>query len=49
MTVILALLTVMACIGIKSLAKKERQIHIAEEGSVRRVRWGWTEEAFSKC
>lgn len=49
MTVILAFLTVMACIGIKSVVKRERQTHIAEERNIRRVRWGLTEEAFSKC
>ena len=49
MTALFVLLTVMTCVGIKSLAKKMRQTHIAEERRVRRVRWQLTEEAFSKC
>jgi hypothetical protein len=49
MTAIFVLLTVMTCIGIKSLAKRIRQTRTGEERRVRRVRWGLTEEAFSKC
>jgi hypothetical protein len=49
MTAIFVLLTVMTCVGIKLLAKRIRQTHTAEERRVRRVRWGLTEEAFSKC
>ena len=49
MTPILVLLTVITCVGIKSLAKRIRQTHTAEERRVRRVRWGLTEEAFLKC
>lgn len=49
MAAIFALLTVMACVGIKSLAKRNRQTHTAEERRIRRVRWGLTEEAFLKC
>jgi hypothetical protein len=49
MTALLVLLTVMTCVGIKSLAKRNRQTHTAEERRVRRVRWGLTEEAFLKC
>jgi hypothetical protein len=49
MAPIFALLTVMACVGIKSLAKRNRQTHTAEERRIRRVRWGLTEEAFLKC
>jgi hypothetical protein len=49
MTPIFVLLTVITCVGIKSLAKRIRQTHTAEERRVRRVRWGLTEEAFSKC
>ena len=49
MTALFVLLTVITCIGIKSLAKRIRQTHTAEERRVRRVRWGLTEEAFLKC
>ncbi len=49
MTVLFVLLTVITCVGIKSLAKRIRQAHTAEEKRVRRVRWGLTEEAFLKC
>jgi hypothetical protein len=49
MTAIFVLLTVMTCIGIKSLAKRIRQTRTGEERRVRRVRWGLTEEAFLKC
>ncbi len=49
MTLILVLLTVMACVGIKSLVKGIRRAHTAEERRVRRVKWGLTEEAFLKC
>jgi hypothetical protein len=49
MTAIFVLLTVTACIGIKSLAQRTRQTHTAEERGIRRVRWGLTEEVFSKC
>ena len=49
MTPIFVLLTVITCVGIKSLAKRIRQTHTAEERRVRRVKWGLTEEAFLKC
>jgi hypothetical protein len=48
MTAIFVLLTVITCVGIKSLAKRIRQTHTAERRG-RRVRWGLTEEAFLKC
>jgi hypothetical protein len=49
MTLILVLMTVLACVGTKSLVKRIRRAHTAEERRVRRVRWGLTEEAFLKC
>jgi hypothetical protein len=49
MTPIFVLLTVMTVVGIKSLAKRNRQTHTAEERRVRRVRWALTDEAFLKC
>ena len=49
MTLIFVLLTVITCVGIKSLAKRIRQTHTTEERRVSRVRWGLTEEAFSNC
>lgn len=50
MTLILVLLTAMACIGIKSLTKRGRPTRAAEESKIwRRDTWRLTEEAFSKC
>ena len=46
MVPILAILTVVTCIGVKSLAQRVRRIHTAEEKKMRRVKWGLTEEAF---
>lgn len=48
MVPILVILTVVSCIGIKSIAQRIKRIHIAEERKIRRVKWGWTEEAFLK-
>jgi hypothetical protein len=48
MVPILVILTVIACIGIRSLAQRIRT-HAAEERKVRRSPWILTEEAFSKC
>jgi len=49
MVPILVILTVVACMGIKSLAQRVRRIHAAEERKVRRSQWILTEEAFLKC
>lgn len=48
MVPILAILTVITCIGIRSLAQRIRRIHLAEERRIRRSPWGLTEEAFLK-
>ena len=49
MVPILAILTVMICLGIKSLIQRVGRNHPAEERKVRRSQWILTEEAFSKC
>lgn len=49
MVPIFAILTIIACIGMKSFAQRVRRTHTAEEKKMRRVKWGLTEEAFSKC
>ena len=50
MVPILAILTVITCIGIKSLAQRVKQTHAAKGSKMRRrERWGLTEEAFLKC
>jgi hypothetical protein len=49
MVPIFVILTVIACIGIKSLAQRVRGTHTAEERRMRRVKWELTEEAFLKC
>jgi hypothetical protein len=49
MVAILAILTVMTCIGIKSLAQRVRRTHAAEERKVRRGQWILAEESFLKC
>jgi hypothetical protein len=48
MVPVFAILTIVACIGIKSLSQRIRQIHIAEERKVRRAQWRLAEEAFLK-
>ncbi len=48
MVPIFVILTIAACIGIKSLTQKVRRTHSAEEMSIGRVKWGFTEEAFLK-
>jgi hypothetical protein len=48
MTLILVLLTVLACVGIQSMVKRISRAHTVEERRIRRVRWGLTEEAFLK-
>ncbi len=48
MVPIFVILTIIACIGIKSLAQRIRRTHTAEVISMRRVKWGLTEEAFLK-
>jgi hypothetical protein len=49
MVPIFVMLTVATCIGIKSLTKRVTQNHAADQRRMRRVKWGLTEEAFSKC
>jgi hypothetical protein len=49
MVPILAILTIIACIGTKSLAQRVRRTRTAEEKRMRRVKWVLTEEAFLKC
>ena len=49
MVPILAILTVVICVGIKSLAQRVRRTHAAEERKVRRSQWILAEEAFLKC
>jgi hypothetical protein len=49
MVPILAILTVVACVGIKSVAQRVRRAHAAGERKVRRNQWILTEEAFLKC
>jgi hypothetical protein len=49
MVPIFVILTIISCIGIKVLAERGRQTHIAEERKMRRSTWGLTEEAFLKC
>jgi hypothetical protein len=46
MTPIFVILTMIACIGIKSLAQRVRRTHTAKERRMRRVKWELTEEAF---
>jgi len=48
MAPILVILTVMACIGIRSLAQRVRRISASEERRMRRSQWRLTEEAFLK-
>jgi hypothetical protein len=48
MVPILVILTVVGCIGIKSLSQRIRRTHSGEELSMRRVKWGLTEEVFLK-
>ena len=50
MVPIFVILTMVACIGIKSLTKRGRQTRAAEESRMwRRDKWSLTEEAFLKC
>ena len=49
MVPILVILTVIACMGIRSLVQRVLGTHAAEERKVRRGQWILTEEAFSKC
>jgi hypothetical protein len=49
MVPILAILTVITCVGIKSIAQKVRRTHAAEERKVRRSPWILAEESFLKC
>jgi len=48
MVPVLVILTIIGCIGIKSLIQRVRRTHTAEVISMRRVKWGLTEEAFLK-
>ncbi len=48
MVLIFVILTIIGCIGIKSHTQRVRRTHSVEEMSMRRVRWGLTEEAFLK-
>jgi hypothetical protein len=48
MVPILVILTIIGCIGIKSLIQRVRRTHTAGVISMRRVKWGLTEEAFLK-
>ena len=48
MVLILVKLTIVGCIGIKSLTQRVRRTHTAEVISMRRGKWGLTEEAFLK-
>jgi hypothetical protein len=48
MVPILVILTIIGCIGIKSLTQRVRRTHTAEGISMRRIKWGLTEEAFLK-
>jgi hypothetical protein len=48
MVPILAILTVITCMGIKSIAQRVTRIHAAEERTVRRNQWRLTEESFLK-
>ena len=48
MVPIFVILTIIACIGIKSLTQRARRSHSAGVISMRRVKWGLTGEAFLK-
>jgi hypothetical protein len=48
MVPILVILTIIGCIGIKSLTQRVGGTPNAEVISMRRVKWGLTEEAFLK-
>jgi len=48
MVPLFVILTVVGCIGVKSLTQRIRRTHSAAEMSMRRIKWGWTEEAFLK-
>jgi len=46
MVPIFVMLTIVTCIGIKSLSQRVRRIHTAEERKMRRAKWRLAEEAF---
>ena len=46
MVPIFALLTIVTCVGIKSMVQRVRRTDTAEEKEMRRITWGLTEEAF---
>ena len=48
MVPILAILTVVTCMGITSIAQRVRRTPAAEERTMRRSQWRLTEEAFLK-
>jgi hypothetical protein len=48
MVPLFAILTVVTCIGVKSLSQRVRRIHSTEERKVRRAQWRLAEEAFLK-
>ncbi len=48
MVPIFVILTIAGCIGVKSFTERIRRTHSAEKISMRRVKWGLTEEAFLK-
>jgi hypothetical protein len=49
MVPLFTILTMITCIGIKSLARRVRRTHADEDRRMRRIKWGLTEEAFLKC
>jgi hypothetical protein len=49
MAPLFAILTIITCVGIKALTQRVKQTHTTKERTIRRVPWGLTEEAFSKC
>ncbi len=46
MVPIFALLTIVTCVGIKSVHQRVKRTHTAEAKRIRRIRWRLTEEAF---
>jgi len=49
MVPILVILTVIACLAIRSVAQRVRRFLATEERTTRRGQWILTEEAFLKC
>lgn len=49
MVPILVILTMVTCIGIRSLARRVTRTRTTEERKMRRTKWELTEEAFLKC